>query len=236
MNFDLALLSENLIKMNISVSREQIEALDRFAAMLIERNRSVNLTAVTDARGIAVKHFADSLSAMTVCDFVPGTGVLDIGTGAGFPGMPLLIANPGIKMTFLDSVGKKLDFISDCLDELSLEGEIINTRAETLARDAGYRDSFDIVVSRAVADMSRLCEYALPLVKPGGVFIAMKGAQGSEELEEALRAVSLLGAEVCEDRKISLTDGERHLAVIRKISATPAVYPRASAKIKKSPL
>ncbi|MBR0113127.1 MAG: 16S rRNA (guanine(527)-N(7))-methyltransferase RsmG [Clostridia bacterium] len=236
MNFDLSLFEENTAKMNITMSPDRIDLLDSFAALLTERNKTVNLTAVTDARGIAVKHFADSLSPMSVCDFSGSPKVLDLGTGAGFPGMPLLIANPDIKITFMDSIGKKLDFIESALNTLSLEGEILNCRAEDAGRDETYRERFDIAVSRAVAPLNALCEYALPFVKNGGVFIAMKGAQAADELESAQNAIKALGGEVILQKGITLTDGERNLIVIKKVSPTPREYPRTPAKIKKSPL
>ena len=236
MNYNLPLFRENIKISGVAVSEKAEAALDRFAAMLIETNEKFNLTAITDPDGIAVKHFADSLSPMAVCDFAPGKKVLDIGTGAGFPGMPLLIANPGINLTFMDSTAKKLAFVRDCLDALGLEAQILNARAEDEGKDGDYRESFDIVISRAVAPLNILCEYALPFVNAGGVFIAMKGAGGKEELEGAKNAIGILGGKIKSETQINLTDGERHLIVIEKTAATPQVYPRAGGKIKKNPL
>jgi len=236
MNYNLPLFRENIKNAGVAVSEKTEAALDRFAAMLIETNEKFNLTAITDPDGIAVKHFADSLSPMAVYDFKDGTRVLDIGTGAGFPGMPLLTANPGINLTFMDSTGKKLDFVADCLSSLGLSAETLKARAEEAGKDGDYRESFDIVISRAVAPLNILCEYALPFAKAGGVFIAMKGAGGKEELEGAKNAIRTLGGKIRNDTEITLTDGERHLIVIEKTAATPHIYPRAGGKIKKNPL
>ena len=236
MNYNLELFRENINKAGIAVSDETEAALDRFAAMLIKTNEQFNLTAITDPDGIAVKHFADSLSPMAFYNFAHGAKVLDIGTGAGFPGMPLLIANPGINLTFMDSTGKKLDFVADCLASLGLKAETLKARAEEAGKDSIYRERFDIVVSRAVAPLNILCEYALPFVRTGGVFIAMKGSGAGEEIDSAQKAIKTLGGTIKSETEINLTDGERHIIVIEKISATPEAYPRAGGKIKKNPL
>ncbi len=236
MNYNLPLFRENLSRAGISVPEETENALDRFAAMLIETNEQFNLTAITDPDGIAVKHFADSLSSMAVYDFKDGAKVIDIGTGAGFPGMPLLTANHGINLTFMDSTGKKLDFVADCLSALGLSAVTLKARAEEAGKDSGYREKFDVAVSRAVAPLNILCEYALPFVRKGGVFIAMKGAGGREELEGAKKAIGTLGGKIKSETEIHLTDGERDIIVIEKTSATPEAYPRAGGKIKKNPL
>ncbi len=236
MNYNLELFRENISKAGISVSPETENTLDRFADMLIKTNELFNLTAITDPDGIAVKHFADSLSPMAVYDFKDKAKVLDIGTGAGFPGMPLLIANPGIDLTFMDSTGKKLDFVEDCLASLGLKAETLKARAEEAGKDGKYREQFDIVISRAVAPLNILCEYALPFVRKGGVFIAMKGLGGREELEGARRAVKILGGKIKSESQVHLTDGERYIIVTEKTASTPQEYPRAGGKIKKNPL
>ncbi len=236
MNFNLSLLKENLDNMSLSISDEAVSRLDRFAGMLAEKNKLFNLTAITDPDGIAVKHFADSLSVMTVCDLQSAGKILDLGTGAGFPGVPLLAANPDLDVAFMDSTAKKLGFISSALEDLDLSASFINMRAEDAGRDKEYRESFDLAVSRAVAPLNVLCEYALPLVKVGGSFIAMKGANAEAELSEAQSAVKKLGASLAKTVDVPLTDGKRTLLVFEKVSPVSEIYPRAGGKIKKSPL
>ena len=238
MNFNLSLLKENLDNMSLAISGEAVSRLDRFAGMLVEKNKLFNLTAITDPDGIAVKHFADSLSVMAVCDLPSAGKILDLGTGAGFPGVPLLAANPDLDIAFMDSTAKKLGFISSSLEDLDLSASFINMRAEDAGRDRDkeYRESFDLVVSRAVAPLNVLCEYALPLVKVGGTFIAMKGANAETELSEAQSAVKKLGASLAKTVDVPLTDGKRTLLVFEKVSPVSEIYPRAGGKIKKSPL
>lgn len=176
----------------VDLDAQALERFELFASMLVEKNKVLNLTAITDPEGIAVKHFADSLTALRMIDLQPGTKVIDVGTGGGFPGIPLLIARPEIKLTMLDSTGKKLTFVSQSVEELGLSANIVHARAEE-AGQGELRESFDFAVSRAVAAMNVLCEYCLPFVKVGGTFCAMKGAKGAEELDCAGKAIATLG-------------------------------------------
>ena len=221
---------------DVELDAQALERFELFASMLVEKNKVLNLTAITDPEGIAVKHFADSLTALRMIDLQPGTKVIDVGTGGGFPGIPLLIARPEIKLTMLDSTGKKLAFVSQSVEELGLSANIVHARAEE-AGQGELRESFDFAVSRAVAAMNILCEYCLPLVKVGGRMIAMKGPDGEAELAAARGAIARLGGKAAEVRHFTLLDGSaRTMVICEKISATPAAYPRNGGKIAKSPL
>lgn len=220
----------------VELDAQALERFELFASMLVEKNKVLNLTAITDPEGIAVKHFADSLTALRMIDLQPGTKVIDVGTGGGFPGIPLLIARPEIKLTMLDSTGKKLAFVSQSVEELGLSANIVHARAEE-AGQGELRESFDFAVSRAVAAMNILCEYCLPFVKVGGTFCAMKGAKGAEELDCAGKAIATLGGETQKTETLILPDGgERILINVKRISHTATKYPRPSAQISKKPL
>lgn len=237
MYYNSDLLMSDAEKLGISVSDDASAKFDLLAHMMIEQNKTMNLTAITDPDGIAVKHFADSLSALTAADFKIGARVLDVGTGAGFPGLPLLIIRPDLKLTMLDSTAKKLKYVASAAENLGLNPEILHARAEEAGRKPEYRESFDIVCSRAVASLNVLCEYCLPFVRVGGFFIAMKAAKAGEEIEQAQAAIKLLGGKITAEKSFKLSDGgERNLIVIKKISHIPPRYPRVSAQIAKKPL
>lgn len=229
-------LSELCREIGVAIDAEALERFELFASLLVEKNKVLNLTAITDPEGIAVKHFADSLTALKMIDLTSGARVIDVGTGGGFPGIPLLIARPEIKLTMLDSTQKKLAFVSESVEKLGLQANIVHARAEE-AGQGDMRDSYDFAVSRAVAAMNVLCEYCLPFVKVGGTFCAMKGAKGKEELDDARKAIGILSGEVQRTETLLLADGgERTLVNIKKISHTPTKYPRPSAQISKKPL
>ena len=220
----------------VELDAQALERFELFASMLVEKNKVLNLTAITDPEGIAVKHFADSLTALRMIDLQPGTKVIDVGTGGGFPGIPLLIARPEIRLTMLDSTGKKLAFVSQSVEELGLSANIVHARAEE-AGQGELRESFDFAVSRAVAAMNVLCEYCLPFVKKGGIFAAMKGPEAGEEVKAAAHALECLQAKVEEERSFLLSDDSRRTLVrIRKTGTTPLKYPRPGAKMAKNPL
>ncbi len=237
MYYNSALLLADAEKLGISLSDDALAKFDLLAHLMIEQNKTMNLTAITDPDGIAVKHFADSISALTAADFELGARVLDVGTGAGFPGLPLLIVRPDLKLTMLDSTAKKLKYVSSAAESLGLSPEILHARAEEAGRKPEYREGFDVVCSRAVAALNVLCEYCLPFVKVGGCFIAMKSAKAGEEIEQAQAAIKLLGGKITDEKSFKLSDGgERNLIVIKKISHIPPKYPRVSAQIAKKPL
>lgn len=221
----------------IPQSDATLEQLDRFADMLVETNQTMNLTAITDADGVCIKHLLDSLLIFKYVSFPRQAAVIDVGCGAGFPSMPMLIARNDLQMTFLDSTGKKLRFIETCLEQLGLQGETLHARAEEQSRKNVSRETYDFAVARAVANLSSLCELTLPFVKVGGSFVAMKGKEGEEELERAAVAIKALGG-TCEAlHKFTLPDGsERCVIRIKKISQTPTKYPRTATAITKKPL
>jgi 16S rRNA (guanine527-N7)-methyltransferase len=232
-----ALLKEESAKIGIELDDIALDRLDKYAEMLIETNKTLNLTAITEPDEVLYKHFVDSLSLLTVVELKEGAKVIDVGTGAGFPGVVLLIARPDIKITLMDGTNKRLNFIADVLNEIGLEAEILHSRAELAGKDKKYREQFDLVTARAVANMNTLSEYCMPFVKVGGVFAPMKAAKADEELDSAKGAIKLLGGSV--DKVIHLdidNCGERCIIITKKISQTPSKYPRASAQISKKPL
>lgn len=215
-------------------------AIDRFAVYaekLVSWNEKINLTAITDPDGITVKHFTDSLAVFRYADIPQNAKVIDVGTGAGFPGVAMLIARPDLKLTLLDSTKKKLTVIEDILSALGLKAEIVHARAEEAAKRAEYREQFDFATARAVANLRELSEYCLPFVKKGGYFISMKSAKTDEEIDGAKKAIAVLGGKIEAMNAFNLADaGERTIIMIKKISQTSAKYPRPSAKIAKYPL
>ena len=220
----------------LSLPTEGIPALLRYWELLAEKNKVMNLTAITDPAEAARLHFLDSAALLALADF-RGKTVVDVGTGAGFPGLPLKILEPSIRLTLLDAQRKRVDFLREVCEDLGLEDvECVHGRAEEFAQQR--RESFDFAVSRAVAALPVLTELCLPLVKPGGQFLAMKSVDSNEELNAAGRAVNLLGGrlEKPADYSISGTNVPRRLVIMTKITETQKKYPRTFAKIKKNPL
>lgn len=228
-------LLQNYIKdYKITLTENQYEQFQKYFELLAEWNEKMNLTAITDESGVALKHFADSLSLLNFVDIPQNSTLADVGTGAGFPGVVLKIARPDIKLTLIDSLNKRLVFLGEVCAQLGIEAELIHSRAEDGARDEKLRESFDFAVSRAVARMNVLSEYCLPYVKVGGAFCAMKGAQANEEFKESLNAINTLGGKLEKKYFFELPEngGERAIAVVRKVKNTPQKYPRQSGKIK----
>lgn len=225
----------NFIKdYKFTLTENQYEQFQKYFELLVEWNEKMNLTAITDESGVALKHFADSLSLLNFVDIPQNSSLADVGTGAGFPGVVLKIARPDIKLTLIDSLNKRLVFLGEVCAQLGIEAELIHSRAEDGARDEKLRESFDFAVSRAVARMNVLSEYCLPYVKVGGAFCAMKGAQANEEFKESLNAINTLGGKLENKYFFELPEngGERAIAVVRKVRNTPQKYPRQSGKIK----
>lgn len=228
------LLQNYIIDYKITLTENQYEQFQKYFELLAEWNEKMNLTAITDESGVALKHFADSLSLLNFVDIPQNSTLADVGTGAGFPGVVLKIARPDIKLTLIDSLNKRLVFLGEVCAQLGIEAELIHSRAEDGARDEKLRESFDFAVSRAVARMNVLSEYCLPYVKVGGAFCAMKGAQANEEFKESLNAINTLGGKLEKKYFFELPEngGERAIAVVRKVKNTPQKYPRQSGKIK----
>ena len=231
------ILTQTLDECGIAYDESMIKALCRYRDLLLEWNAVMNLTALTEPRDIALKHFADCLSVLKVCDIPQGAAVIDVGTGAGFPGLVLKIARPDIRLTLLDSLSKRLSFLDAVCDELKIPDAVtVHSRAEDGARGE-RRDSFDIAVSRAVAPLNVLCEYCLPYIRPQGRFIALKGKGAEEELTAAQGALQTLNGRVTAHHLFTLAEaGERSVIEITKTAPTPQIYPRRSKLIKSKPL
>lgn len=230
------LLKNGFSAMKLSVSDAQIAQLEDFTARMLETNKVMNLTRITDPKEIAEKHLLDCASLLQAADFSKKS-VVDVGCGAGFPGMPLHILCPSCELTLLDSLGKRIRFLQGCIDAMNLSDiEAVHARAEEFA--AKHREQYDFAVSRAVAQLNVLAELSLPLVKQGGAFIAMKSKDTDEELERAEKAIRLLGGEIEKiiDYTIPHTEITHRLVVIRKKNHTPKQYPRPFRKISASPL
>lgn len=220
----------------LSIDPAVIPALERFAGMVLERNKVMNLTAITEPEDVAALHLLDSLALLPLAA-LENERLVDVGCGAGFPGVPLAIAGAGLKVTLLDSQKKRMDFLEEARESLGLENAVcVHGRAEEFAGE--QREQFDAAVSRAVAALPVLCELCLPLVRVGGRMLAMKSANSEEEINGAKRAVKLLGGQVewVKDYQVPTTEVIHRLVCIRKVSSTPGKYPRRFALIKKQPL
>lgn len=225
--------------LEISLSEEQLQQFLTYYEMLVEKNKVMNLTAITEKEEVIDKHFIDSISLNKAMDVTKPLKILDLGTGAGFPGIPLKIAYPNLELTLLDSLNKRIKFLDEVIEALSLEGIVtIHGRAEDYAKQASYREQFDICVSRAVANLATLSEYCLPYVKEGGCFISYKSGSVEEELEQSKKAIFELGGKVKEVIAFTLpeTDIERTFVVIEKVRKTPKKYPRKAGLPSKEPI
>lgn len=237
---------KDLEELHITLSSDQIDQFIRYYEMLIEKNKVVNLTAITEFDEVLKKHFIDSLSLVKVCDLKRNLSIIDIGTGAGFPGIPLKIAFPDLKVILLDSLQKRVFFLQEVIEELALRDvEAIHGRAEDFAKPDLLREKFDLCVSRAVANLSTLSEYCLPYVKVEGKFISYKSekvsmdlGQSKTETEQAEYAISVLGGKMEEQKSFFLpfSDISRNLIVIEKCRPTPKQYPRKAGTASKKPL
>ena len=237
MNTDIFL--RGLEKLKIPADDKKIEQFKLYSSLLKEWNEKMNLTAVTDDEGIAVKHFLDSILPISCIDFSQFKKIADVGTGAGFPGIPIKIMLPDTKLSLIDSLNKRITFLREVTGRLELKNiECIHERAEELSKNPEYREQYDAVLSRAVANMTVLCEYCLPFVKVGGAFIALKSSDSDEELQNARAMIGNLGGRLEEIHKTPLPESDivRSIAIVRKIKPTPDKFPRRADKIKKSTL
>ena len=240
-------LRKSAIQLGIELSDEQINKFQKYYEMLIETNKVMNLTAITGKEEVILKHFVDSISIVKVLpDMIKyidsddiSIKILDLGTGAGFPGIPLKIVLPAIDIVLMDSLNKRINFLNSVIDELKLSGiNAIHGRAEEMARNKKYREKFDLCVSRAVANLSTLSEYCLPFVKINGKFISYKASEIEEEVDNAGNALKILGGNLTTVKKIILpeSDIERSFVIIDKVKNTPKTYPRKAGTASRNPL
>lgn len=224
-------------KLNIEIDIKKAQQFITYKNMLTEWNKVMNLTGITEDKEVIIKHFADSIMPLKTVDF-KNKSVIDVGTGAGFPGLPLKIAEPSIKLTLLDSLLKRLNFLENVCQNIGINAEFVHGRAKDIGKDINYREQFDIALSRAVAPLNVLAEFDLPYVKTGGLMIALKGPSAYDEIEQAKKAVKELGGEIEKVEEISLpeTDLKHTIVIIKKISSTPEKYPRRAKKIERNPL
>lgn len=224
-------------KFGVMLDETALDRFDKYASLLCEWNKFMNLTAIKEPEEIVNKHFIDSLSLLSAVKIPENAKIIDVGTGAGFPGIPLLIARNDLKVTLLDSTNKRLEFIKAVLSETGLFAETVHMRAEDAGRDENYREKFDFATARAVSNLRELSEYCLPFVKKDGYFVPMKSAKTDDEIKEAEKAIKTLGGKT--EKVISFEvdgAGTRTVILIKKISQTSSAYPRPSAKMAKFPI
>ena len=228
-------LASGLSQLERKLTDAQLDTFCAFGSALVEKNQVMNLTAIIEPEQVARLHFLDCIALLGAANFYEKS-VIDVGCGAGFPGVPLKIAEPSIQLTLLDSLKKRMDWLESTLPELGIEAQCVAARAEEYA--LAHREQYDIAVSRAVARLTMLAELCLPLVRVGGHFVAMKSADSDEELSQAVRAIATLGGKVTRiwDYPVPGTDAVHRAVVITKVKATPKPYPRRFAKIKQQPL
>ncbi len=229
----------DLSELGVSLEEKQIFQFIRYYEMLVEWNNVMNLTAITEYDDVMKKHFIDSISLIKAYDVKSQVKVIDVGTGAGFPGLALKIAYPSLQVTLLDSLNKRIQFLDAVIDELHLTGvDTIHGRAEDYAKPVKMREKYDLCVSRAVANLSTLSEYCLPFVKEGGYFISYKSEKINEEVQKAETAIKILGGKIEDQVEFYLPDSDiyRNLFIIKKITKTPAKYPRKAGLPSKEPL
>lgn len=221
----------------IEITPEQAEKLQTLTDFMLEYNKNVNLTRITEPDEVIEKHYIDSILPLKLFDVPCGTSVVDIGTGAGFPSLPMKIYRPDLKFTLIDSLGKRITYLNLVCEKLGISCETLHARSEEAARNKKYRESFDFATARAVAALNVLCEYCLPYVKVGGYFLALKGAEGENETENAKNAIERLGGNLENVIKYQLPSGDKRcLVVIKKVKETPSAYPRNGGVIAKKPL
>lgn len=237
MKYDFTKFRNSMKSIGIELTAPQLNAFETYYDMLIDRNKVMNLTAITEFDEVMDKHFLDSVYLFRSIELKADYKLIDIGTGAGFPGIPLKIVFPELKITLLDSLNKRVGFLNDVIDELNLNDiEAIHGRAEDIARDKAYRASYDIAVSRAVANLSTLSEYCLPFVKIGGKFVSYKSGDCADEVDNAKAAIHLLGGKINKIDEFSYSNNSRSFIVIDKVMNTSNKYPRKAGLPSKKPL
>ncbi len=232
------ILKNHITEYGIEVDEELFKKLDIYASLLKEWNEKINLTAILDDEGIAVKHFLDCLLVGKYADFKKGDKIIDVGTGAGFPGLVLAVAYPDCRITLLDSTGKKLKAVEDIASNMGVNNvQFVHMRAEDAGKKPEFREKYNYATARAVAELRVLLEYTLPFVKVGGSFLSLKGASAIDEIDGAKDALKTLGGKINEINEFSLPGGDKRAIInVKKISQIPPKYPRVSAQIAKKPL
>ncbi len=231
-------LIKEALNMGIEISENSSKMLEKYSEMLIKYNEFMNLTAITEPEEVKEKHFLDSATLILSGKLEKGASLIDIGAGAGFPSMPVKIIREDLDVTMLDSLNKRIGFLNDVIAELGLKNiKAVHSRAEDAGKNPKFREKFDIATARAVADLAVLAEYALPFVKVGGYFVALKGNSPKEEIESAKKAIREMGGEVEETKEVVLPSGINHcLVIIRKVIKTPDKYPRKAGMPTKKPI
>lgn len=231
-------LIKEAAKFNIQITPQMNEKFEEYSKMMLSYNEVMNLTAITEPDEIKEKHFLDSVTLVLSDKLTEGCSMIDIGAGAGFPSVPVKIVRDDINLTMLDSLNKRINFLNDVVDKLGLNNaKAVHYRAEDAGKDKKLREKFDIATARAVADLAVLAEYALPFVKVGGYFVALKGNSPDEELENAKKAIKEMGGKTQEVKEIILPSGIKHsLIIIKKLEQTPSKYPRKAGKPSKEPI
>lgn len=233
------ILIDGLLELGIDPAKEKVDKLIAFKEIMLKWNEKVNLTAITEEKEIFIKHFLDSATCLSTGYIKEGMRIIDVGTGAGFPGIPIMILKNGLKMTLLDSLNKRIKYLNEAVGKLGL-GDIttVHGRAEEAGSSAAHRECYHIVLSRAVASMNVLCEYCLPLAEVGGYFLCQKGPDIEEEMRNALTAIKTLGGTVKEvkEYKLPFSDIRHNIIIIEKVSATPTKYPRKPGKPAANPI
>lgn len=230
-------LKEEAARYGFELNEEMLSEFDCYAETLVEWNEKINLTAITEPDDICIKHFLDSLLLADAVEIPEKASLIDVGTGAGFPSVPCKIFRPDLKLTLLDSLNKRIVFLKHLSERLGQDTRCIHSRAEEGGKQKELREQFDFATARAVAHLRELSEYCLPFIKVGGYFVALKGYEIEEELEEAKKAIHLMGGKVETVKKYILPgENKRGIVIIKKISQTPTKYPRIAAKMKKSPI
>lgn len=237
MEYNLDRLKKGMEEFSVTLTEEQCSQFIQYYEMLVEKNKVMNLTAITEFDEVIEKHFIDSVSLAKEYDLTKKCKILDMGTGAGFPGIPLKIAFPELDITLADSLNKRILFLQEVIDALQLKNiRAIHSRAEELAADKNHRESYDLCVSRAVANLSTLSEYCIPFVKVGGQFISYKSGECDEEVSAAKHAIAVLGGKLSDVKKFSIGESGRAFVMIDKIKPTPKQYPRKAGTPSKKPL
>ena len=233
---DKDIFKKGISTLNINIEENKIEKFELFSDILLEWNEKMNLTAVTDPEGISVKHFLDSIAPIEVLNFKENAKIIDVGTGAGFPGVPIKIVREDLDFTFMDSLNKRITFLKEVSKNLNFEkAEFVHARAEEAGQNKMFRGKYDYVVSRAVAALKILCEYCIPFLKVGGIFAAFKQYDVDEEINDAKSMIGTLGGRIADVKEVKIPQSDivRKIVIIEKVKDTPSQFPRRANKIKK---